>query len=194
MAEKNSKDLLKLEANTTAVASTSCLESKLFVCKKDTTSLSEAPLQKPSMFPVPKSHDVTYFKIAKFIHGNGGKLYFPAVVTPAKPDNPESYDIEVLNGKESEYIEMDLMLGVADLHTPEAVAAAESALAGCPPLVPLAESSSGSESEYSSDEEDDDEEEDKIKEQDYKKAERDSSREPLRKQKSKKRSKIVELS
>ncbi|KAK6116306.1 hypothetical protein DH2020_049933 [Rehmannia glutinosa] len=167
MAEKNSKDLLKLEANTTAVGSTSCLESKLFVCKKDTTSLSEAPLQKPAMFPVPKSQGT---------------------------DNPESYDIEVLNGKESEYIEMDLMLGVADLHTPEAVAAAESALAGRPPLIPLAESSSGSVSENSSDEDDDDKEEDKIKEQDYKKAERDSSREPLRKQKPKKRSKIVELS
>ncbi|KAK3001973.1 hypothetical protein RJ639_022282 [Escallonia herrerae] len=45
-------------------------------------------------------------------------------------DKSEDYDIEALTGNESEYIEMDLMLGVADLHTPEAVAAAESALAG----------------------------------------------------------------
>ncbi|KAF7150333.1 hypothetical protein RHSIM_Rhsim02G0173400 [Rhododendron simsii] len=43
-------------------------------------------------------------------------------------DNANDYDIEALTGNESEYIEMDLMLGIADLHTPEALAAAESAI------------------------------------------------------------------
>ncbi|KAM1031174.1 hypothetical protein ACFX2C_034997 [Malus domestica] len=43
-------------------------------------------------------------------------------------DNPENYDIEVLNGNESQVVNMELMLGVADLQTPEAVAAAESAI------------------------------------------------------------------
>lgn len=47
------------------------------------------------------------------------------------------------------------MLGIADLHTPEAVAAAESAITGCQPVFPLAVSSSGSESEDSSDDDDD---------------------------------------
>lgn len=47
------------------------------------------------------------------------------------------------------------MLGIADLHTPEAVAAAESAMAGYQPPARLEESSSGSEDEDSSDEEED---------------------------------------
>ncbi|KAL5984704.1 hypothetical protein ACLOJK_041325 [Asimina triloba] len=45
-------------------------------------------------------------------------------------NSERDYDIEVLTGNEKEYIEMDLVLGVADLQTPEAVAAAESAMAG----------------------------------------------------------------
>lgn len=51
------------------------------------------------------------------------------------------------------------MLGIADLHTPEAIAAAESAIAGCQP-VPLAAGSSGTDSEDSSDDSDDDEDDD----------------------------------
>ncbi|GER33554.1 ATP-dependent RNA helicase dbp9 [Striga asiatica] len=114
--EEYSKDLLKLEAKTSAVSSTSCLESKLFVCKKDSSfSPSEAPLHKPTMFPVPKSQVLG--KVQDFLSvlsESNKKLMHDA------KDNPENYDIEMLNGKESEYIEMDLMLGVADLHTPEA--------------------------------------------------------------------------
>ena len=52
------------------------------------------------------------------------------------------------------------MLGVADLHTPEAVAAAESAIAGYQSKIPLATSSSGTDSEDSSDNDSDDDEED----------------------------------
>ncbi|KAK9068691.1 hypothetical protein SSX86_012806 [Deinandra increscens subsp. villosa] len=63
----------------------------------------------------------------------------------------KNYDIEALTGDESEYIEMDLMLGVADLNTPEAVAAAESAIVGSQPIISLDASSSESESEDSSD-------------------------------------------
>ncbi|KAG7030170.1 hypothetical protein SDJN02_08517 [Cucurbita argyrosperma subsp. argyrosperma] len=69
-------------------------------------------------------------------------------------DDAEKYDIEALNGDESEVIELDLMLGIADLHTPEAVAAAESAIIGNQPVIPLncsSSSSSESESEESSD-------------------------------------------
>ncbi|KAA8527310.1 hypothetical protein F0562_034593 [Nyssa sinensis] len=72
-------------------------------------------------------------------------------------ENSKDYDIEVLTGNESEYIEMDLMLGVADLHTPEAVAAAESAIAASyQPVIPLAANRNGTESEDSSDDSDDD--------------------------------------
>ncbi|GFP92550.1 hypothetical protein PHJA_001399200 [Phtheirospermum japonicum] len=187
MADKNSKDLLKLEVNSTTVAPKSCLESKLFVCKKDSPfPLSEAPLQKPSMSPVPKSHVLG--KVHDFlgiISESNKKLLQDA------KDNPENYDIEVLDGKESEYIEMDLMLGVADLHTPEAIAAAESAMAGRPPLIHLAGS------EDSSDE-DDDNKDKEVGPQSAtcgsKDEERDSSSKTSRKQKPKKRSKIVELS
>lgn len=45
----------------------------------------------------------------------------------------------------------DLMLGVADLNTPEAVAAAESAIVGSQPVISLDASSTESESEDSSD-------------------------------------------
>lgn len=48
------------------------------------------------------------------------------------------------------------MLGIADLHTHEAVAAAESAIAGDQPLIPLAANSSETESEEANDDESDD--------------------------------------
>ncbi|KAG6526001.1 hypothetical protein ZIOFF_015975 [Zingiber officinale] len=40
------------------------------------------------------------------------------------------YDVEVLSGNEKAYIDMDLLLGVADLHDDEAVAAAKAAMSG----------------------------------------------------------------
>ncbi|KAK3161296.1 hypothetical protein QOZ80_1BG0075320 [Eleusine coracana subsp. coracana] len=46
---------------------------------------------------------------------------------------PEVYDIEALTGNEKEYIEMDLLLGVADLHSEQAVEAAEATMNGLPP-------------------------------------------------------------
>ncbi|CAA0842826.1 Unknown protein, partial [Striga hermonthica] len=166
--------------------------SKLFVCKKDSSfSPSEAPLLKPTMFLVPKSQVLG--KVQDFLSvlsESNKKLMHDA------KDNPDNYDIEMLNGKESEYIEMDLMLGVADLHTPEAVAAAESAIAGRAPLIPLPNSEDSSDD----DDEDDDKRENKISRQDYKDgscskdAETDCSSKPLRKEKPKKRPKIVELS
>lgn len=49
------------------------------------------------------------------------------------------------------------MLGVADLHTPEAIAAAKSAIDGHLPVIPLAASNSSDEDDsHSSDEDDDD--------------------------------------
>lgn len=71
----------------------------------------------------------------------------------AEEGNSEAFDLEALTGNESQVIEMDLMLGVADLNTPEAVTAAESAIAGNG----LANGSGNSSSdENDSDDEDDD--------------------------------------
>ncbi|BFG15660.1 hypothetical protein CerSpe_019340 [Prunus speciosa] len=104
----------------------------------------------------------------------------------------------------------DLMLGVADLQTPEAVAAAESAVSGYQPVIPLAVSSSEEESQDSSDndsssDEDDDDsssEEDESDAEDKKtsspvklktpKSDKDNSSD-VRNGRSKKRPKIVEL-
>lgn len=73
----------------------------------------------------------------------------------AQGTSRSEYDIEVLNGDEQEYIEMDLLLGVADLHTPSAIAAAEAAISGFQPSVNSTSSSSCSDSEDESDEDDD---------------------------------------
>ncbi|EOX97251.1 Uncharacterized protein TCM_006330 isoform 2 [Theobroma cacao] len=119
-------------------------------------------------------------------------------------NNSQAYDIEVLNGNEPEVIEMDLMLGVADLHTPEAVAAAESAIAGNQPAITLAGSSSETESDDSSDDSNDDNEESKNDGNDDNETSRKLEKsntgkdhtisEAARKHRSKKRSRIVELS
>jgi len=65
------------------------------------------------------------------------------------------YDIEVLDGNEQEYIEMDLLLGVADLQTPEAVAAAEATIGGFQPSGASTSNSSCSDTEDESGEDDD---------------------------------------
>ncbi|KAH6788633.1 hypothetical protein C2S51_003639 [Perilla frutescens var. frutescens] len=199
MAENNSKDLLKLEAKSGGLSSTSSLESKLFVCKKDRPfSSSDAPLQKPTMSALPKSQFLGKVQDFLGVFSESNKK----LMQEAK-ERPDNYDIEVLSGDESNYIEMDLMLGIADLHTPEAVAAAESAMAGHQQPVRLPESSSGSEDEDSSDDEDD-VKKDEIHEQDakagsesvklgLKDAARDSLCQESKKQKPKKRPKIVEL-
>ncbi|CAJ2668495.1 unnamed protein product [Trifolium pratense] len=82
-------------------------------------------------------------------------------------DHPEEYDIEELTGNESEVIEMDLMLGVADLHTPEAVAAAESAISGCQPVISLPADGSEIDSEEESSVDEDDEIDGNVDDCDY---------------------------
>ncbi|CAA2995227.1 Hypothetical predicted protein [Olea europaea subsp. europaea] len=200
MMGSNSKVLLDLEANNnTTNFSTSCLESKLQFCGTDDVLLQSGatkinpPQQKPTICPLPKSNVLGKVKDFLGVLSESNRN----MMQEAK-DNPENYDIEVLSGRESEYIEMDLMLGIADLHTPEAVAAAESAIAGYQPIIPLAgDSSSGSESEDSSDDDDDNNVEDDKEEHSAKFSseanEKDSSKAP-RNQKSRKRPNIVEIS
>ncbi|KAM1152336.1 hypothetical protein ACFX2J_034790 [Malus domestica] len=135
-----SKDLLQFEHKR---ASTSPLESTLLVCKNASTKKAQPEGKPGPALPLPKSQVL------------GQVRDFLGVISEANErlkqdakDNPENYDIEVLTGNESQ---VELMLGVTDLQTPEAVAAAESAIVGCQPVIPLAINSSGEESEDSSD-------------------------------------------
>lgn len=135
-----SKDLLYLERKD---LSSSSLESSLLVCKKNSEPCRN---EKPCTEPASKS--LVLGRVKDFlgvISEANKKLQMDA------KENAEKYDIETLDGNESEVIELDLMLGIADLHTPEAVAAAESAIIGNQPVIPLTCSSSESDSEESSD-------------------------------------------
>ncbi|GAA0169104.1 hypothetical protein LIER_23657 [Lithospermum erythrorhizon] len=200
----HSKDLLHLE--TTNSSSLSSLGSKLLLCNKNKmVSNSKAELEKPNTKPdfssVPKSQVLGKLKDFLGVMSEANER----LQLDAK-DSSEKYDIEVLNENESEYIEMDLMLGVADLHTPEAVAAAESAIAGHQPVISLAGASSESESGESSDSSDEDEDEDSGNEIDIEAAsssdlqgkrprpcEEGSSSHKVRKQRAGKRPQIIEL-
>nr|GMC71438.1 glutamic acid-rich protein [Ipomoea batatas] len=105
-------------------------------CNGDESFLSRStklnpPDKKPAISSIPQSQ--FQGKVKDFlgvISEANNNLELDAKTNPGK-----NHDIEALTREESEYIEMDLMLGVAELQTEEAVAAAESALAGLsPPL------------------------------------------------------------
>uniref|UniRef100_A0A5B6Z0N2 Uncharacterized protein n=1 Tax=Davidia involucrata TaxID=16924 RepID=A0A5B6Z0N2_DAVIN len=199
---RSSKALLDLEGKN---SSSSSIESTLLVCKKDDLLHSQSTKPhpsdgKPMTSSVPKSQVLGRVKDFLGVMSEANKR----LQHDAK-ENSKDHDIEVLTGNESEYIEMDLMLGVADLHTPEAVAAAESAIVGYQPVIPLAASHDGTESEDSSDDDDDDDVDDgngndsndtcsPTKFKTSKPAEDNSSNKALRNGRSKKRPKIVELS
>jgi len=153
MADSN-KDLLNLEKNN---LSSSTIESKLIVCQNNEFRQTQNPKPKPHngmpfTSSVPKSQVLGKAKdfLGIFLEAN------KRLEDDAK-DNAKEYDIEALTGSESEYVEMELMLGVADLHTPEAVAAAESAIAGYQPVISLAASSSSDDDDDDSDDSDNDE-------------------------------------
>ncbi|CAH8257842.1 unnamed protein product [Arabidopsis lyrata] len=137
--KENCKDLLKLELKNPS--SSSAMDSALLMCtEKNRKKKSEAPPpSKPTIAPVPKSQLLGKLK---------GFLGVMAEANKKSEANPEAYNIEALTGNESEVIEMDLMLGVADLNTPEAVSAAEAAIAG---IGPAAESGDSSSDESDSD-------------------------------------------
>ncbi|KAL3339452.1 hypothetical protein AABB24_028187 [Solanum stoloniferum] len=146
--QSNSKDLLHLETEGAL-----SFESKLLFCTSDGGSQSlnlkpDLPDKKPEISSVPKSQVLTKVKdfLGVFLENNR------KVELEAKK-NPEKYDIEALTGEESEYIEMDLMLGVTELHTQAAVSAAESAIASYQPVIDL-DTNDTTESEDSRDEDD----------------------------------------
>ncbi|XP_073155552.1 uncharacterized protein [Henckelia pumila] len=182
----NSKVLMELEGNSTSSPASS-LGSKLFFTGKafDTIN-SDSFGGKPSIFPVPESQVLGKAKDFLDAMSESNKT----LLQDAK-GNPDNYDIEVLSGKESHIIEMDLMLGIADLHTPKAVAAAEAAMAGYQPVISVDASSSSE-----SDEENEDENDvgaDENNNSSLRSNGRDFLRKSSKSRRSRKRSKIVEL-
>ncbi|KAK7383376.1 hypothetical protein VNO78_29054 [Psophocarpus tetragonolobus] len=149
MAER-SKELLQFEHKGLLLSS---LESAVLVCDSKRESNTQTkrlpPRGMPVTAPPPPSQLLGKVKDFLGVMSEANKR----LKLDAK-DHPKNYDIEELAGNESEVIEMDLMLGVADLHTPEAVAAAESAIATCQPVMPLAADGSETYSEDSSTEDD----------------------------------------
>ncbi|KAF5743967.1 hypothetical protein HS088_TW08G00555 [Tripterygium wilfordii] len=189
---RTSKDLLSFEHKNLSAAST--IESTLLVCKKDCAQDGKPNLdKKPVTAPVPQSQVLG--KVKDFL----------GVISEANrslelnaQDKSVDYDIEALTGNESEIIEMDLMLGIADLHNPDAVAAAESAISGNQPVITLPDSSE-TESDDSSSEDDSDNDDDDEKTcfpDERKKIDsiENEVNETMGKKKSKKRPRIVELS
>lgn len=150
-----SKDLLHLELkNPSSSSSSSSLESTLRVCKNASlTQSNKKPLPEGKLVTAPVAASQVLGKVKGFLGviSEANKR----LQLDAKEKSDKDFNIEVLSGDESKYIEMDLMLGVADLNTPEAVAAAESAIASSQPTIPLVGSSSSSSSEDEDDSSDD---------------------------------------
>ncbi|KAJ0502836.1 hypothetical protein HanRHA438_Chr11g0521381 [Helianthus annuus] len=157
MGRSSSQALLDLETTT---HTSSSKESALLLCKPDAddgdlllkkkfeaakSKANALPVTKPAITAPPPS--LVMGKLKDFL----GVMAESNKKLQQEAMNSKNPDIEALTGDESEYIEMDLMLGVADLNTPEAVAAAESAIVGSQPIISLDASSSDSESEDSSD-------------------------------------------
>ncbi|KAF2320762.1 hypothetical protein GH714_030557 [Hevea brasiliensis] len=137
----SSRELLHLEHKN---VSASPLESSLLVCKKESVSHNKKapPDGKPITNRIAQSQVLGKVKDFLGVISEANKR----LQQDAK-DNTQNYDIEVLTGAESEVIEMDLMLGIADLHTSEAITAAESAISNGQPSVPSDSDSSETESE-----------------------------------------------
>nr|GMD46945.1 nucleolin-like [Ipomoea batatas] len=115
-----SKALLDLEDKSTPSASS--LESKLSFCNGDESFLSRStklnPLdKKPAISSIPQSQFLGKVKDFLGVISEANKnLELDAKTNPGK-----NHDIEALTGEEYEYIEMDLMLGVAEHQTKEAL-------------------------------------------------------------------------
>ncbi|KAJ0231992.1 hypothetical protein HA466_0294660 [Hirschfeldia incana] len=124
--KETSRDLLELEHKNQSSSSSSAIDSALLIRKekKKKKKREEAPPLKPTIAPVPKSEFLD--KVRGFL----GVMAEANRKLEQETEEGNSFDIEALTGDESQVIEMDLMLGVADLNTPEAVKAAEAAIAG----------------------------------------------------------------
>lgn len=204
----SSKTLLDLESDKSPA------ESKMLFCVNPDlpkpTKIS-LPEKKPTITAVPKSQVLGKLKDFLPVMSEANKKLQLAAM-----DNTKVFDIESLEDDDSAHIEMDLMLGVADLHTPEAIAAAESAINGNQPVSYFAaesnsdegdDSDSDSDSESTSDDDknqgdcdkhgqgkNDSEVQCSVANTEIAKSVGKESSEELRIEKSSKRPKIVELS
>ncbi|KAJ8528476.1 hypothetical protein K7X08_022168 [Anisodus acutangulus] len=129
--KSTSNDLLDLEAE--SKSSFSSLESKLLFCNRGRRIPKLNPtVKKPDISSTSQRQVLDKVKNFLGVLSEANKK----LEVDAK-ENPKKYDIEELTGENSEYIEMNLMLGVAELYSSEAVAAAESAIARQQPVIPL---------------------------------------------------------
>lgn len=157
--KSTSNALLDLEAE--SKSSFSSLESKLLFCNggsdlQSRISKLNPTVKKPEFSSTSQSQVLDKVKNFLGLLSEANKK----LEVDAK-ENPKKYGIEELTGEDSEYIEMNLMLGVAELYSSEAVAAAESAIARQQPVIPLASSSSATESRDGSDVDDSSDEDDR---------------------------------
>ncbi|GAB2225535.1 hypothetical protein Droror1_Dr00006332 [Drosera rotundifolia] len=177
--EMTSKELLELERKDISSPTASILR----ICENETRVRDEVKKKGAGRLvtaPAPRSEVLGRVKDFLGVLSEANK----SLELNAK-DNPEDYDIEVLNGDESKYIEMDLMLGIANLHTPDAVAAAETAVAGHPTILDFPSHESSAESRSSSEEEEDDDdtdEEDSLEDDDENKDDIEQVDSPVRTQ------------
>lgn len=123
-------------------SSFSSFESKLLICNGGSDLQSQISklnptIKKPEISSTSQSQVLDKVKNFLGVLSEANKK----LEVDAK-ENPKKYDIEELTREDSEYIEMNLMIGVAELYSSEAVAAAESAIARQQPVIPLASSSS----------------------------------------------------
>ncbi|KAJ1699436.1 hypothetical protein LUZ63_007948 [Rhynchospora breviuscula] len=115
--------------------------------------------QQPSTASVPRSEVLG--KVKNFL-GEIAKANEQLAIDAQEKPREEIY-LEALTGNEKEYIEMDLLLGVADLNSDEAVAAAESNMCGTQStVIPVACDSSSDEGGEDESDASDNEEEDSI--------------------------------
>lgn len=122
-----SKDLLHLERPD---ASSTPGAKLLSICqpKLDTNGQpSRPPSISGPMLPLDQSSVLSRVKAFLPVLDEANRKLAMAI----EENGGEEFDIEVLNeGERAPYVEMDLALGLADLHTPEAVAAAEQLVNG----------------------------------------------------------------
>ncbi|KAL3373250.1 hypothetical protein AABB24_005318 [Solanum stoloniferum] len=151
--KSTSNALLDLEGG--SQSSFSSFESKLLICNGGSDLQSQISklnptIKKPEISSTSQSQVLDKVKNFLGVLSESNKK----LEVDAK-ENPKKYDIEELIREDSEYIEMNLMIGDAELYSSEAVAAAESAIARQQPVIPLASSSSATTDVDDSSDEDD---------------------------------------
>ncbi|XP_055830747.1 uncharacterized protein LOC129899744 [Solanum dulcamara] len=140
LMKSTSSSLLDLEGE--SKGSPSSFESKLLFCNggsdlQSRISKFNPTVKKPEISSTSQSQVLEKVKNFLGVLSEANKK----LEVDAKK-NPKKYDIKELTREDSEYIEMNLMLGVAEVYSFEAVAAAESVIARQQPLTPLASISS----------------------------------------------------